>query len=82
MRTTLDLEDALLRAARKLAADRGTTLTAVIEQALRQHLMQAAKPARPFRLRLLIKKGRLHPGVDVADRDSLYDRMQAPSDRG
>jgi hypothetical protein len=76
MRTTLDLDDELVRAARKLAAERDTTLTAVLEDALRLLLHERARPRKPFRLRLLIKKGRALPGVDLADRDSLYERME------
>jgi len=34
MRSTLDLNDALVRRAKRVAAERGTTLTALIEDAL------------------------------------------------
>jgi hypothetical protein len=76
MRTTLDVDDRLLRSARKRAADEGTTLTAVVERALAEHL--APRPVRRerFRLRLLTKKGRPIRGVDLADRDALYERME------
>jgi hypothetical protein len=76
MRTTLDLDDALLRAAKKYAAERGTTLTAVIEEALRRQLEGPPRTRKGFRLKLLVKKGRLLPGVDLSDRDSLYERME------
>ena len=76
MRTTLDLHDALVRDAKRRAAHEGRTLTAVIEDALRHYLSPARRPQKAFRLRLLTKKGRLLPGVDLADRDSLYDRME------
>jgi hypothetical protein len=76
MRTTLALDDRLLRAAKKRAAEQGTTLTHVIEEALRHHLTAAVRPAKPFRLRLLTKRGRLVPGVNLADRDALYERME------
>ena len=76
MRTTLALDDRLLRAAKKQAAEEGTTLTRVIEEALRQHLAARKQPRKPFRLRLLTKRGRLVPGVNLADRDALYDRME------
>jgi Bacterial antitoxin of type II TA system, VapB len=76
MRTTLDLEDALLRAAKQRAAGEGRTLTAVITEALRRYLVPPTRSAKPFRLRLLIKKGRVLPGVNVADRDALYERME------
>ena len=76
MRTTLDLEDALVRKAKGRATETGTTLTAVIEEALRQYLAPAPPAGKPFRLKLLTKKGRPVPGVNLADRDSLYERME------
>jgi len=76
MRTTLDLDDALLRKAKRKAADEGITLTAVIEAALGQYLAPARRSGEPFRLDLLTKKGRRVPGVNIADRDRLYERME------
>jgi hypothetical protein len=76
MRTTLDLDDRLIRSAKRRAADLGTTLTAVIEQALREHLAPRRSSGKRFRLRLLTKRGRLVPGVDLSDRDALYERME------
>jgi hypothetical protein len=76
MRTTLDLDDRLLRAAKKRAVEEGTTLTRVIEEALRHHVAIRAQPRTRFRLRLLTKRGRLVPGVNLADRDALYERME------
>ncbi len=77
MRTTLDVQDALLRLAKRRAAEEGRTLTSVIEDALRQYLDPVPRPARKFRLEILTKRGRLLPGVDLADRDSLYERMDS-----
>jgi len=76
MRTTLDLNDALLRQAKKLAADEGKTLTRVVEEALRERLAPRPRGGKPFKLKLLTKKGRLLPGVNLADRDALYERME------
>ena len=76
MRTTLDLDDHVLRKAKQLAAREGKTLTRVVEEALRQRLAGPVRGAQPFRLRLLTKKGRLIPGVNLADRDALYERME------
>jgi hypothetical protein len=75
MRTTLDLDDALLRDAKKRAAELGVTLTAYIEDALR---VKAQPPlrSRPFKLRLVTRKGRALPEVDPSDRDRLYDVME------
>jgi hypothetical protein len=75
MRTTLEIQDALLRLAKRRATDEDRTLTAVIEDALRQYLTPAPRAAQKFRLELLTKRGRVMPGIDLADRDSLYERM-------
>jgi hypothetical protein len=79
MRTTLDLDDALVRKAKGRATDEGTTLTALIEEALRRYLGPARSTGKPFRLKLLTKRGRPVPGVNLADRDALCERME---DRG
>ncbi len=76
MRTTLDLDDRILRQAKKQAAADGTTLTRLIEQALREYLTPSSRPARAYRFEPLVKSGRILPGVDVADRDTLYERME------
>lgn len=79
MRTPLALDDRLLRSAKKRAAEEGTTLTRVIEEALRRYLAGPERARRAFKLRLLTKKGRIVPGINLADRDALYERME---DRG
>lgn len=76
MRTTLDIDDHVLRQAKQLAAAEGKTLTRVVEEALRERIVRPRRGAKPFRLRLLTKKGRLIPGVNLADRDALYERME------
>jgi hypothetical protein len=76
MRTTLELDDALVRKAKGRATDEGTTLTAVIEAALRLYLTPARPTGKPFRLKLLTKRRRHVSGVNLADRDALYERME------
>lgn len=76
MRTTLDINTRLLKEARRRALEKGKTLTRVVEEALSLYLLKARPDRGRFKLDLLIKKGRLLPGVDLADRDSLYDRME------
>lgn len=78
MRTTLELDDAVLRAAKKRAAEEGTTLTRLIEEALRARLAPAPR-SRRHRLKPLTKRGRPVPGVDIEDRDALYERMEGRS---
>jgi len=50
MKTTIELSADLLRRAKQAALDRGTTLKAVIEEALSRHLGTGAEPVRPFRM--------------------------------
>lgn len=47
MRTTLDLDEALLNEARALAARRHTTLEAIVEDALQRALLSAPEPENP-----------------------------------
>ena len=47
MRTTLDLPDDLLRQAKIVAVQRGTTLRDLVAQALRQEILQPMAVARP-----------------------------------
>ncbi len=74
MKTTLNLDEELLRRAKQHAAERGTTLTAVVEDALRARLHAAPARGR-FRLAFPVVAGRRPPPVDPADRDALEDRM-------
>lgn len=69
MRTTLNLDDALMREAKKHAAETGTTLTSVIEQALRRSLDAAAPDPRttPFRMPVFQGGFGLAPGVTAED---------------
>jgi hypothetical protein len=75
MRTTLDLNDTLVRRAKKLAAERGTTLTALIEDALRARLSEPA--AAKKRRKLPVFKGDgLQPGVELHDTSALLDLLE------
>ncbi len=76
MRTTLDIDDAVLREAKKRAAAEGVSLTRLLEDALRRMLAPADRPRARFRFHPLTKRGRVLRGVDFADRDSLYERME------
>lgn len=61
MKTTVDIADALLEAARKAADREGITLRALIERSLRDAL-KARRTAAPFRLKLVTFQGDgLHP---------------------
>ena len=76
MKTTLNFDDRLIRAAKARAAQDGEPLTRLIERAIRQYLEPAKPAGEPFELKLITKKTRTLPGVDLADRKSLYDIME------
>ncbi len=76
MRTTLNLDDELMRLVRRRAADTGRTITQLIEAALHDALTPPAQGLPPFKLQWKTVRGRLRPGVDLSDRDSLIDRME------
>jgi predicted transcriptional regulator len=78
MRTTLNLDDDLMRSLKRRAAETGRTMTEMIEEAIREMLSRPSSPeAEEFRW--VTVKGRVLPGIDIADRDSLFDAME---DRG
>ncbi len=76
VRTTLNLDDELMKAIKQRAAATGRTLTEVIEVCLRHGLEAEQAPKRGYRLRWSTVSGHLQPGVDLTDRDSLHERME------
>lgn len=76
MRTTLDLDEELLRAARRRARALGVSLKAVVEEALAASLARQPERAEPFRLDWRPHSGRFLARIDVADRDALHDAME------
>lgn len=72
MRTTVDIRDELLRQAKVRAADEGTTLRQIFESALQSYLSPLRK-TREYRLRWRTEAGQMLPGVNLEDRDALFD---------
>jgi len=71
MKTTIEISDALLREARKVAAQEGITLRALVERGLHRVLAET-KQRPPFRMRDGSFKGEgLHPDV----RDLSWDQI-------
>ena len=75
MRTTLTISDDVMRLARRKAAAEDRPLRDVINEALRLGLTLGQRRAAPYRFRIRTVKGRLLPGVDLTDRDKLFDVM-------
>jgi hypothetical protein len=76
MRTTVRLDDHLLRRAKAAAAESGQTLTDLIEDALQEKLTRRRVGPRRKPVRLPTYRGQgLRPGVDLDDSASLLDLM-------
>jgi len=80
VRTTIRLDEQLLREAKEVAAQSGRTLTGLIEDALREALARRRAVAARKRVTLPTFKGRgLQPGVDLDDSAALLDLMEGRS---
>lgn len=75
MKTTLNLDDRLLERAKQVAAQENSTLTALVEDALRARLTKKPRAHSAFRLQLPTVRGASPPDVNVADRASLLDYL-------
>jgi hypothetical protein len=81
MRTTVRLDDDLLREAKALAARTGRTLTSVIEDGLREALARHRRRQERPPVALPAFKGKgLQPGVDLDDTAGLLDIMDGSRD--
>lgn len=81
MKTTVEISDALLEEARKVAARDKTSVRDLIERGLRKILVER-KSMRDFQLRKVTFKGKgLQPGVVEGDweqiRDLIYEKRGA-----
>lgn len=70
MRTTIRLDDQLLRDAKKAAVESGRTLTSLIEDALRLALTVRGS-VEPIEALPVFHGSGLRPGVDLADSAEL-----------
>ena len=76
LKTIIRLDEQLLAEVKQLAAQSGQTMTAVVEEALREMLARRQRIAErpPVRLPTFGRKGLL-PGVDLDDSPGLLDLM-------
>ncbi len=72
-RTTLAIDEDLLREIKQRAAEQGLTMQALINRMLRQSLLPLQQ--KEYRLKLKTWRARLQPGIDLLDRDSLLDAI-------
>ena len=84
MRTTLVLDDALLSKIRKIAAEKGETLTAVTEELLRAGLAVRAASKKVGRPTLPTFRGGtgVDPGIDLDRTGALIAAEDEESYRG
>ena len=73
-RTTIALDDDLLRSIKEKAAREGRTFQAVANELLRVALVEQ-RTRHAGKLQLKGWRARQQPGVDLTDRDKLFDLM-------
>jgi len=77
VRTSIHLDDELLRQAKAHAARTGRTLTGLIADAVREALARGRARPRRGPVKLTTYRGRgLCPGVDLDDGAALLERME------
>lgn len=72
MKTTIDIADSLLSAAKARASKEGTTLRALVEEGLRRVLEQRRSP-QPFQLRRASFAGK---GLQDGVREGTWERIR------
>lgn len=72
MKTTIEISDALLREARKVAAREGVTLRALVERGLHR-VVAETKQRPPFRMRDGSFKGK---GLQAEVRDASWEQLR------
>ena len=81
MRTTIRIDDQLLKETKQLAAKTGKTLTAIIEDALRETLARQEEGQQRVTVKLPVVEGKgLQAGVDLDDSAALLELMENAND--
>jgi len=77
MRTTIRIDDELLKEAKHQATKSGTTLTAIIEESLREKFLRTKQSKQKRKkVRLMTSgSGGLQPGVSIDDSAALLDLL-------
>ena len=81
MRTTVRLDEGLLREAKAEASRKGETVTALIERGLQAGARGRRARGRRARITLPVSRatGGTHPGVDLDDTSAVMDRLDGRS---
>lgn len=86
MKTTLNIDDSLITDAKALAREKGSTLTALFEDAVRVYVYRAKEVGKRERVALPTfgtrGGGFVKPGIDLDDSAALLELMEedAPMD--
>ena len=80
MKTTLEIDDGLARQLREEASRRDTTVSALVEEGLR-HILEPSLPDEQEDLLLLPTWDSGGALVNVANREELYEVLDAGSNR-
>lgn len=75
-RTTMAFDEDLLRRIKEKAAREGRTMQSVVNDLLRQALAESDRDGGDYRLELGGWEAEAQPGVDLLDRDKLFDLME------
>lgn len=80
MKTTIELPDDLLIAAKKRAAELRCSLRVLVERGLRRELgaRSVRHPAKPKKIRWVTVRGALPPELDLRDRAAMHDWLRRP----
>jgi hypothetical protein len=77
MKTTLDLDDELVIAAKKRAAEERTSLRAIVERGLRAELKRSrGRSGSRKAIRWVTVAGGLAVDLDVSDREGMHDWLR------
>ena len=78
MRTTVSIDDDVLREAKGRAAAEGRTLGELITEALRQRLSRRPRRTRGHYRAVTSGEGGPRPGVDITNNAAVRDVMDGP----
>jgi len=77
MKTTIELPDDLLIAAKKRAAETRSTLKTIFERGLRRELGRSARRQGSKKIRWVTVAGDLARGLDVSNREKMHDYLRS-----
>lgn len=75
-KTTVELPDELLLAAKKRALDEQTTLKQLLERSLRRELSQPQEARGAQTIEWVVAEGGLPPGLDLTDRERMHGYLK------